>query len=153
MRLTSSVFNNEETIPVRYTCEGENISPPLSWNGVPEEAETLALVVDDPDAPSGMFTHWVVYNLPVIPNGLNTGASLNDRLSEGLREGLNGFGDQGYGGPCPPKGDGEHRYFFRLYALDQELKFTGRVTRDQLMDAIEGKTLEEAVLMGRYARK
>lgn len=151
MKLTSSAFANEGTIPVVYTCEGENISPPLSWSGVPEAAKALALVVDDPDA-NGTFTHWVVYNLPVTPPGLDEGASLSDRLSEGLREGLNDFGEQGYGGPCPPRGDGAHRYFFRLYALDQELNFTGRVTRDQLMDATEGKTLEEAVLMGTYAR-
>lgn len=151
MKITSSAFENEGTIPLRYTCEGENISPPLSWSGVPEDAKALALIVDDPDA-DGTFTHWVVYNLPISPPGLEEGASLSDRLSEGLREGFNAFGEQGYGGPCPPRGDGDHRYFFRLYALDQELNFTGRVTRDQLMDAIEGKTLEEAVLMGRYAR-
>ena len=151
MRITSSAFENEETIPVQYTCEGENISPSLSWNGVPDGAKALALVVDDPDA-DGTFTHWVVYNLPVSPPGLEEGASLSDRLSEGLREGMNDFGEQGYGGPCPPRGDGAHRYFFRLFALDQELNFTGRVTRDQLMDAIEGKTLEEAVLMGKYSR-
>ena len=151
MRITSSAFENEETIPVQYTCEGDNISPPLSWSGVPDGAKALALVVDDPDA-SGTFTHWVVYNLPVSPPGLEEGASLSDRLSEGLREGLNDFGEQGYGGPCPPRGADAHRYFFRLFALDQELNFTGRVTRDQLMDATEGKTLEEAVLMGRYAR-
>lgn len=151
MKITSSAFENEETIPVRYTCEGENISPPLSWSGVPDGTKVLALVMDDPDA-GGTFPHWVVYNLPASPPSLEEGASLSDRLSEGLREGLNGFGEQGYGGPCPPRGVGEHRYFFRLYALDQELNFTGRVTRNQLMDAIEGKTLEEAVLMGKYAR-
>lgn len=151
MRITSSAFENEETIPVQYTCEGDNISPPLSWSGVPDGAKALALVVDDPDA-SGTFTHWVVYNLPVSPPGLEEGASLSDRLSEGLREGLNDFGEQGYGGPCPPRGDDPHRYFFRLFALDQELNFTGRVTRDQLMDAVESKTLEEAVLMGLYSR-
>jgi len=151
MRITSSAFENEETIPVQYTCEGDNISPPLSWSGVPDGAKALALVVDDPDA-DGTFIHWVVYNLPVSPPGLDEGASLSDRLSEGLREGLNGFGEQGYGGPCPPRGDGAHRYFFRLFALDQKLNFTGRVTRDQLMDATEEITLEEAVLMGKYAR-
>lgn len=151
MRITSSAFENEEIIPAQYTCEGDNISPPLSWSGVPDGAKALALVVDDPDA-DGTFTHWVAYNLPVSPPGLEEGASLSDRLSEGLREGLNDFGEQGYGGPCPPRGVGAHRYFFRLYALDQELNFTGRVTRDQLMDEIEGKTLEEAVLMGKFSR-
>ena len=151
MKITSTAFENEGTIPAQYTCEGDNISPPLSWSGLPDGTKALALVMDDPDA-GGTFTHWVVYNLPVSPPGLEEGASLSDRLSEGLREGLNSFGEQGYGGPCPPRGDGDHRYFFRFYALDQELNFTGRVTRDQLMDAIEGQTLEEAVVMGTYAR-
>lgn len=153
MELTSSAFTNSDTIPTVYTCEGENISPPLSWSGVPDEAETLALVVDDPDAPNGTFTHWVLYNLPPTPPNLEAGASLSDRLAEGLREGLNNFGEQGYGGPCPPRGGGEHRYFFRLYAIDRELNFTGRVTRDQLMDAIVDKTVDEAELMGRFARE
>jgi Raf kinase inhibitor-like YbhB/YbcL family protein len=152
MKFTSSAFTNSDTIPTIYTCEGENISPPLSWSGVPEQAETLALVVDDPDAPNGVFTHWVLYNMPPIPQNLEEGASLSDRLSEGLREGSNNFGEQGYGGPCPPRGGGEHRYFFRLYAVDRKLNFTGRVTRDQIMDALEGKTVDEAVLMGRFTR-
>ncbi len=152
MELISSAFNNNETIPVVYTCEGENISPPLSWSGAPEKAEVLALVMDDPDAPSGTFTHWVVYNLPPVPPNLKAGASLSGRLSEGLREGLNSFGEQGYGGPCPPPGGGEHRYFFRLYALDQKLDLSGRITRGQLMDAVEDKILDQADLVGRFAR-
>jgi len=152
MELTSSAFSNKEQIPLVNTCEGEDLSPPLSWSGVPEVAKTLALVMDDPDAPNGTFTHWVVYNLPPQPPTLEEGASLNERLSEGLREGFNSFGNQGYGGPCPPRGAGEHRYFFRLYAVNQELSFTGRVTRDQLMDTIEGRTIDQAELMGRFAR-
>ena len=152
MQLSSRAFENQERLPTRYTCEGDSVSPPLTWQGVPENAKTLALVVDDPDAPSGQFTHWVVYNLPTIPPELEEGASLSDRLSEGLREGFNSFGNQGYGAPCPPRGDGEHRYVFRLYALNNELTFTGRVTRDQLLDRIEGKILEEANLVGLYSR-
>jgi hypothetical protein len=152
MQLKSTAFENEERIPQRYTCEGENISPPLSWQGVPEGAETLALIVDDPDAPGGTFTHWVVYNLPVIPSMLKEGESLSDRLSEGLREGFNDFGRQGYGGPCPPRGHGDHRYFFRVSALSQEINLTGRVTKEQLMEIIEGEQLDEAVLMGKYSR-
>lgn len=152
MRLTSPAFENNETIPTMYTCEGENISPPLSWSSVPEDAKTLALVMDDPDAPNGTFIHWVVYNLSPTPPNLEEGASLSGRLSEGLQEGVNSFGEQGYGGPCPPRGGGEHRYFFRLYAINQELELSGRVTRDQLMNIIEGKTMDEAELMGRFAR-
>lgn len=152
MKLSSQAFDNDETIPPVYTCEGDDHSPPLSWSGVPDQAETLALVVDDPDAPGGTFTHWVLYNLPPMPPNLEEGASMSARLSAGLHEGINGFGNQGYGGPCPPRGHGEHRYFFRLYAVDRELDFTGRVTRDQLMDALEGKTVDQAELMGRFAR-
>ena len=152
MELTSSAFANNEEIPLAYTCEGEDRSPPLSWSGVPEAVKTLALVMDDPDAPNGTFTHWVLYNLPPQPPNLEEGVSLSERLLEGLREGFNSFGNQGYGGPCPPRGSGEHRYFFRLYAINQELVFTGRVTRDQLMGAIEGITLDQAELMGRFAR-
>lgn len=151
MKITSAAFENGEAIPTRYTCEGDNVSPPLSWEGVPQDTEVLALVVDDPDA-SGTFTHWVIYNLPVTPPGLDEGASLSDRFSEGLREGFNDFGNQGYGGPCPPRGNPPHRYKFRLFALREALGFTGRVTRGQLMDAIEGKILDEAVLMGRFGR-
>lgn len=151
MKLTSSAFENGETIPMKFTCEGDNVSPPLSWKDVPEEAETLALVVDDPDA-SRIFTHWVIYNLPVTTSGLDEEVSLSDRLSEGLREGFNDFGNQGYGGPCPPRGNPPHRYEFKLFALSEKLDFKGRVTRGQLMDAMEGKILEEAILMGRYGR-
>jgi Raf kinase inhibitor-like YbhB/YbcL family protein len=152
MILTSSAFENGETIPTKYTCEGDNVSPPLSWEGVPEDSKVLALVVDDPDA-SDIFTHWVIYNLPVKLSGLEENVSLSDRLSKGLREGINNFGNQGYSGPCPPRGNPPHRYRFRLFALSEELEFKGRVTRGQLMDAMEGKILEEAILMGRYGRR
>jgi Raf kinase inhibitor-like YbhB/YbcL family protein len=152
MKIKSSAFENQATIPSRYTCEGENISPPLNWEGVPEEAKALALVVDDPDSSSGKFTHWVIYNIPIIPAKLEEGASLSDRFSKGLREGFNDFGNQGYGGPCPPRGGGEHRYFFRLFALKDKLDISGRITRDQLMDAIEGSTLGEAHLMAKFGR-
>lgn len=153
MQIKSSAFENGSAIPTRYTCDGENVSPPLSWQGVPSEAVSLALIVDDPDASSGTFTHWVVYNLPIIPQALEECVSLEDRLSEGLREGFNDFGRQGYGGPCPPKGDGIHRYIFRLFALKQELDFSGRVTRGQINDAVEKVAIDEAHLLGYYERK
>jgi len=153
MQIISSAFENGSEIPARYTCEGENVSPQFFWQGAPEEAVSLALIVDDPDAKSGAFTHWVVYNLPVIPQGLEEGVSLEDRLSEGIREGFNDFGRQGYDGPCPPKGDGIHRYIFRLFALKQVLDFSGRVTRGQLMDAVENISIDEANLLGYYERE
>lgn len=129
MIIESPAFKNEERLPVVYTCEGENLSPPLSWSGVPENTEALVLIVDDPDAPSGNFTHWAVYNLPPTPSRLDEGVSLSNRFSEGLREGVNSMGKQGYSAPCPPRGASEHRYFFRLYALSQKLNLKGRVTR------------------------
>jgi len=152
MILESSAFENGKRLSVVYTCEGESLSPPLSWSGVPENTEALVLIVDDPDAPNGTFIHWVVYNLPPTPPRLDENVSLSNRFSEGLREGVNSLGKQGYGAPCPPRGAGEHRYFFRLYALSQKLNLKGRVTRDQLMDAMEGQTLDEAVLMARFSR-
>jgi hypothetical protein len=152
MKIMSDAFENGERIPERFTCEGEDLSPPLNWSGVPDEAETLVLICDDPDAPDGTWSHWVVYNLPTAPNELESGATLSDRLSEGLREGRNDFGRQGYGGPCPPRGDGPHRYHFRLFALDHTLDLKGSVTRAQIMEKIEGQTLDEAVLIGIFSR-
>ncbi|MDY6872965.1 MAG: YbhB/YbcL family Raf kinase inhibitor-like protein [Chloroflexota bacterium] len=152
MEIMSPAFKTGARIPTKFTCEGENVSPALTWRDVPEEAACLALIVDDPDAPSGTFTHWVVYNLPTIPESLDEGVSLSERLSEGLREGLNGAGQQGYMGPCPPRGHGEHRYYFRLYALDQKLALEGRVTRGQLLDVMEGHIIEQAMWMGLYSR-
>jgi Raf kinase inhibitor-like YbhB/YbcL family protein len=151
MQLKSSAFENEDRLPTQYTCEGEGISPPLSWEGVPEEAKVLALVLDDPDA-NTLFTHWIIYNIPALPPNLEQGASLSGRFSEGMREGFNSYGNQGYGPPCPPNGDQAHRYTFRLYALPEELLLSGRVTRDQLMDRIEGKTLAEAMLVVKFSR-
>ncbi len=152
MKLMSSAFENGERIPVRFTCEGEDLSPPLSWSGIPGATETLVLICDDPDAPDGTWSHWVVYNLSPTPSELEAGADLGDRLSESLREGRNDFGRQGYGGPCPPRGDEPHNYHFRLFALDRALDFKGSVTRAHVMDAIEGKTLAEAILIGTFAR-
>lgn len=152
MEIMSPAFEPGARIPTKFTCEGENVSPALIWRDVPEEAACLALIVDDPDAPSGTFTHWVVYNLPTIPESLDEGVSLSERLSEGLREGLNGAGQQGYMGPCPPRGHGEHRYYFRLYALDQKLALEGRVTRGQLLDVMEDHIIEQATWMGLYSR-
>lgn len=152
MEIISSAFEAGARIPTQYTCEGEGVSPPLSWRGVPEQAACLALIVDDPDAPGGTFTHWVIYNLPKRPESLSQGISLSERFSEGLREGLNSAGRQGYMGPCPPRGHGDHRYFFRIYALDEKLDLDGRVTREQLLDAMQGHILEQAEWMGLYSR-
>ncbi len=143
LELRSSVFEDGGTIPSRYTCDGENLSPPLSFAGVPDGTRSLALVVDDPDAPVGTFTHWLAW-------GIDPGA---DGLGEGQpapREGRNGFGTVGYAGPCPPRG--RHRYFFRLHALDTELELEPGADRDVLERSLDGHVLETAELVGGYER-
>ncbi|MFO7917768.1 MAG: YbhB/YbcL family Raf kinase inhibitor-like protein [Anaerolineae bacterium] len=149
--LTSSALEAEETIPDKYTCEGKNISPPLSWQGVPEDAQSLALVCEDPDAPSGIFTHWLLYNIPTTRYDLPENVPPHITLDWGGAQGRNDFGDVGYGGPCPPRGE-THRYYFRLYALDQELDLSPGLTRDQFFSAVEGHVLDRGDLMGRYRR-
>lgn len=153
MKLASPAFNNGETLPTRFTCEGDNISPPLSWSGIPKDTESLALILEDPDAPMATFTHWLLYNIPTSLHELGEGISISGNLSSSLREGFNDFGKQGYGGPCPPRNDGAHRYYFRLYALNQALELSGQVTRRQLLDAIQNKILEETNLMGKFERQ
>jgi len=152
MKLVSTAFTPGETIPTRFTCEGDDISPQLSWSGIPKDTESLALILEDPDAPMETFTHWLLYNIPTNLSEMEQGISLSKKLSEGIREGLNDFGKQGYGGPCPPRNKGAHRYYFRLYALNQVLELSGRVRRQLLLDSIQDKILGEAVLMGKFER-
>jgi Raf kinase inhibitor-like YbhB/YbcL family protein len=143
LEITSGAFEEGATIPSRYTCEGENVSPPLSFVGAPEGTRSLALVVDDPDAPVGTFTHWLAWGIDPRAGGLGEG-------QPAPREGRNGFGTTGYVGPCPPTGS--HRYFFRLHALDAELDVEPEADRDELDRALEGHVLETAELVGTYAR-
>lgn len=150
MILTSSAFADGATIPSRHTCDGENLSPPLSWRDVPDGTVALALVVDDPDAPAGTWVHWVLFNVPASETGLSEGLSGAHILSRGTIEGTNSWGRCGYGGPCPPSGT--HRYFFKLYALDGPVGLSPSATADDLVAAIERRVLAESVLMGRYAR-
>src|SRR5919197_6162289 len=114
LEITSGAFEEGATIPRRHTCDGENVSPPLAWSGAPEGTRSLALIVDDPDAPVGTFAHWLAWGLDREAGGLGEG-------ERAPSEGRNDFGRTGYGGPCPPRGHGRHRYFFRLYALAGEL--------------------------------
>jgi Raf kinase inhibitor-like YbhB/YbcL family protein len=143
--LSSDSFDHGEPIPVRHTCSGEDRSPRLAWSLTPEGTRSLALLLHDPDAPSGDFVHWLVWNINPGDDGIEEGAAAP-------REGTNGFGNLGYSGPCPPPGVGPHRYFFRLYALDTELDLEAGATRDKLEDAIEGHALAEAELMGTFER-
>jgi Raf kinase inhibitor-like YbhB/YbcL family protein len=143
LEIASGAFETGGTIPSRHTCDGENVSPPLSLSGAPEGTRSLALVVDDPDAPVGTFTHWLAWGIGSTVNGLGEGQAAP-------REGRNGFGTVGYAGPRPPHG--RHRYFFRLHALDAELDLEPGADRDQLDRALEGHVLETAELVGGYER-
>jgi len=152
--VSSPAFAPNGSIPPQYTCDGRNISPPLAWSELPEGTRSLALIVDDPDAPDPRaprrtWVHWVVYDIPATAVGIAEGASPG-RLPAGAREGLNDFGRQGYGGPCPPTG--RHRYFHKLYALDTMLTALQRPTRAQLEQAMAGHVLGQGELVGTYER-
>jgi Raf kinase inhibitor-like YbhB/YbcL family protein len=143
--LESTAFEHAEGIPTRYTCDGEDLSPPLRWARVPYESRSLALLVDDPDAPSGIFTHWVAWGLDPAAGGLGEGEAAPS-------EGQNGFGTTGYRGPCPPLGHGRHRYVFRLYALDHKPELASGAGKAELEQAIEGHVLTTVELVGTYER-
>ena len=150
LKLTSVAFTEGQPIPRVYTCDGVNISPPLEWSGVPKTAKTLAIVCDDPDAPGGMWVHWVIYNLPADNIGLVENLPATENLKAGGFQGKNDFGKTEYGGPCPPSGT--HHYFFRVYALDSELPLKGGATKADLMKAMEGHIVLQGQLIGRYRR-
>jgi Raf kinase inhibitor-like YbhB/YbcL family protein len=151
LRLTSPAFTEGGPIPPEFSCEGENRSPPLAWSGVPVASRSFALVVDDPDAPRGTWVHWLLWNLPADAVELAAGVPTLPELPSGARQGLNGGGDLGYQGPCPPPG-GPHRYFFRLHALGTLLNLAPGVNRPDLERALEDHVLARAVLMGTFQR-
>lgn len=155
LTLTSKAFSNQSSIPAQYTCEGKNISPPLSWSGVPGDTRSLALIVDDPDAPDPaapktIWTHWVLYNLPASDGTLREGTKAAD-LPQGTRDGTNDWKRTGYGGPCPPIG--RHRYYFRLFALDLVLPDLGQPSRAKLLASMEGHVVVSCELMGTYQKE
>ena len=143
--LNSEAFTDRGEIPRRHTCEGEDLSPALSWSDPPAGTRTLALIVDDPDAPVGTFTHWLAWNIDPAAGGLGEGAGAPS-------EGTNDFGTSGWSGPCPPHGHGPHRYFFRLHALDTEIEVGLRAARDELEGALAGHVMATAELVGTYER-
>ena len=148
--LKSSAFPTGGTIPRGYTCDGKEISPPLEWSDPPASTLTLALIVEDPDAPRGTWTHWVVYNIPATSHGLVEAMPMQRQLADGTTNGKNSWGRMDYGGPCPPSG--MHRYFFRLYALDAPLAIPAGSTVDAVRVAMQGHVLGQADLMGKYGR-
>jgi Raf kinase inhibitor-like YbhB/YbcL family protein len=150
--IASTAFLQNEHIPSIYTCDGDNISAPLAWKDISPKAKSLALIVDDPDAPDPAFpkmtwVHWVLYNLPIESEGLSEGVSV-EALPPGTKEGINDWRRTGYGGPCPPIG--RHRYFFKLYALDEILPDLQEPTKAELQQAMRGHILEKAELIGTY---
>jgi len=149
--LTSTAFGQGEPIPRRYTCDGEDISPPLQWSDPPQGTQSFALIADDPDAPMGTWVHWVLYNIPAQARGLPEAVSSDAELPDGSRHGQNSWRRLGYGGPCPPSGT--HRYFFKLYALDAQLDLAAGANKKQLLRAMEGHILAQAELMGTYTRR
>ena len=151
MELKSSAFQNGATIPRKYTCDADDISPPLSWSNAPSAAKTFALIVDDPDAPGGTWVHWVIYDLPANSKELSEAVGKTETLANGAKQGLNDFRKVGYGGPCPPPGK-PHRYRFKLYALDAPAHLKPRATKQQLLDDMKGHVLGEAEIIGSYGR-
>ncbi len=155
LTITSEAFEDGGAMEAKYTCEGADLSPPLQWSGVPDGTRSLALIVDDPDAPDPAapqmtYVHWVLYNLPTDSGGLQEGMTAGD-LPAGTLEGVNDWQRTGYGGPCPPIG--RHRYFHKLYALDIVLEDLGEPTKDALLAAMEGHILGQAVIVGTYEKR
>jgi Raf kinase inhibitor-like YbhB/YbcL family protein len=152
--VTSQAFVDEEAIPVQYTCQGDDSSPDLSWTNPPEGTKSLALIVDDPDAPNGTWVHWVVYNLPAGANGLAKGASKGNsktfNLPDGTLQGKSSFNRSDYGGPCPPSGT--HHYFFKLYALDTIINTPG-LDNAGLLKAMQGHVIGSGQLVGTFQKK
>ncbi len=146
MKLTSTAFSHNQEIPSKYTCDGENSSPPLQISEVPEETQSLALISDDPDAPAGTWVHWLLWNVDPTTTEIP-----ENSVPPGSVEGTTSFGNTEYGGPCPPSGT--HRYFFKLYALDTTLNLTADTTKEGLEEVMEGHILSRSELIGLYEKK
>ena len=151
LTISSAAFNEGERIPDKYTCEGEDISPQLTWRDAPEGTKSFSLICDDPDAPMGTWDHWLIYNIRADSEGLSEAVPTDESLTDGSKQGLNSWEKKSYGGPCPPPGD-PHRYFFKLYALDTMLTLTGDVNKSTLENAMQEHILAEAQLMGTFSR-
>jgi Raf kinase inhibitor-like YbhB/YbcL family protein len=149
--INSSAFDQGGIVPKKHTCDGPDLSPALKWTDPPEGTKSLALIMDDPDAPVGIWVHWVLYNLPSETRELPEALPTSETLSNGAKQGMNDFRKTGYGGPCPPKGPA-HRYFFKLHALDASLNLAGKATKQEVEKAMKGHILAEAQLVGKYGR-
>ena len=150
-QISSTAFSNSETIPKKFTCDGPDISPQLSWKESPAATRSFALIMDDPDAPAGTWVHWVLYNLPADTRELPEGMEKQEQSATGALQGRNDFRKIGYGGPCPPRGT-PHHYYFKLYALDTKLDLKGGASKPDLERAMKGHIVGETDLMGCYGR-
>lgn len=150
MQLQTNAFKEEQAIPREYSCDGQDLSPQLSWSEAPEGAKSFVLIADDPDAPGGTWVHWVYYDIPKDRRELPKGVDTAEHPATGGTQGVNDFGRIGYGGPCPP--GGTHRYYFKLYALDEVLNLKPGLSKKQVLAEMEGHVLAEARLMGTYSR-
>ena len=151
LSIYSNVFEDGATLSSAYTCDGDDISPAISWEEVPAGTQSMALIMDDPDAPGRTFVHWVIYNIPARSGGLPSGVAKNNTLDDGSLQGKNNFGKIGYGGPCPPSGK-PHRYVFKVYALNTELDLKSGATKSQLEAAMKGHILAQGEMVGTYGR-
>lgn len=152
LTVTCPVFKHMELIPAKYTCDGENISPEISWEDAPEETESFVLIADDPDAPVGIWVHWVVFNIPEDVTSLRENFPKKDTVDNDINQGVSSFKEIGYGGPCPPSGT--HRYFFKVYAVDTEVDLDPqRATKEKVLNAIKGHVLAYGELVGTYKRQ
>jgi Raf kinase inhibitor-like YbhB/YbcL family protein len=152
MTISSESFEPGHDIPMKYTCDGEDMSPQLSWDGAPEGTETFTLIMDDPDAPGRTFTHWVLYNISASRSELPEGVTAEKLVKKGCSQALNDFRMAGYGGPCPPPGK-PHHYHFKLYALNTELDVPSGMPRSAIEAAMRGHVLAETEIVGLYKRK
>jgi hypothetical protein len=149
IKIESPAFNRNQIIPTKYTCDGENISPPLKWSNFPYRTVSFVIICDDPDAPGGNWVHWVIYNIPAKLQ-LNENIPNLERLPDGTMQGKNSWGKIGYGGPCPPSGT--HKYIFKIYALDNFLDIPGGATKKEVLQAMNGKVIAKGELIGKYKR-
>jgi Raf kinase inhibitor-like YbhB/YbcL family protein len=149
--IESASFIQNQSIPSKYTCDGPNVSPPLEWKNIPEKAKSIVLICDDPDAPAGVWVHWVCYDIPPVKTSIFEGIPKSDSLPMGGKQGITDFGSIGYGGPCPPSGT--HRYFFKIYAIDRLLGLPAGKTKKDIERAIKGHILAQGQVIGVYSKK
>ena len=152
LELKNNAFQKDHTIPQDYTGDGRNVSPPLEWHDAPSGTQTFGLLCEDPDAPAGTFTHWVIFNLPAQAHRLDEGVPAKATLQGGVIQGMNDFGNVGYGGPAPPPGK-PHHYHFKLFALDNRLNLPPGASEAEVLEAMQGHILEEVDLVGTYQRQ